>query len=228
MRPALDRFILAIPVLLIKQFPYAWIAAVVFWSWPPFFSGVFLAIVVVGLLMLRWQSAAWVSNLKREHASPDGKFYVDESPFSWRTSARKILLLLIGAAGLAWLLNGQLGLSFWQFFFMIFGFTLFYQDTRFFGTPATYAITDQGIGTRFVSGHLDYRLFLSFREISRVEKREYQKDNHWNLFARTQDPQEGLLLIPKNPNGFTKRFEKLFIVPEDREEFLAQLPQGYK
>src|SRR5512143_1122045 len=132
MRQFLDGFILGFPVLFIKQFPYAWIAALVFWSWPPFFSMVFLAVVVVGLLMLRWQSIAWLSKLRREHASQDGKFYVDESPFVPMTSVQKIALLLIGGAVIAWLLRGQLGLGFWQFFIMIVGFTLLYQDARFF------------------------------------------------------------------------------------------------
>src|SRR5512135_300806 len=110
MKQFLDRFILGFPVLFIKQFPYAWIAAIAFWSWPPFFSGIFLAIIVVGLLMLHWQSIAWVSNLRREHASKDGKFYVDQSPFPLAASARKVLLLVLGGAVLAWLLQGQLGL----------------------------------------------------------------------------------------------------------------------
>lgn len=38
---------------------------------------------------------------------------------------------------------------------------------------------------------------------------------------------DGLLMIPKNPNGFTKRIEKLFIAPQDREKFIEQLPHGY-
>ncbi len=228
MRQILDRFILAIPVLFIKQFPYAWIAAVALWAWPPAFSAIFLAVIVVGLLMLRWQSIAWISNMQREHATKGGKFHVDQSPFSLKTSAQKVLFLLIGAGVLGWLLNGQFGLSFWKIFVLIAGFTLLYQDTRFFGPPATYAITDQGIGIRFVSGHLDYRLFIPFKEISRVEKSVYQKDKRWEFFARTQDTQEGLLLLPKDPNGFTRRIEKLFIVPTDRESFLEQLPQGYK
>lgn len=228
MRQFLDRFILGFPVLFIKQFPYAWIAAIAFWSWPPFFSGVFLAIVVVGLLMLRWQSVAWVSNLRREHASQDGKFYVDESPFIPIASVRKIALLLIGGVVIAWLLRGQLGLGFWQFFIMIVGFTLLYQDARFFGGPATYVITDQGIGIRFVPGHLDYRLFFPYNEISRVEKTQYQKDKGWDLFARVQDPGEGLLLIPKDPDGFTRRIDKVFIVPKNIAAFREQLPPRYK
>src|SRR5512135_1264079 len=142
MKQFLDRFILGFPVLFIKQFPYAWIAAVAFWAWPPSFSAVFLAVVVIGLLMLRWQSVAWVSNLRREHATQEGKFYVDESPFPLAASAQKVLLLILGAAVLAWLLSkAQLGLGFWQFFIMIVGFTLLYQDTRFFGPQATYVIT---------------------------------------------------------------------------------------
>jgi hypothetical protein len=228
MRQALDHFILAIPVLFIKQFPYAWIAAIVLWSWPPYFSGIFLAVIVVGLLLLRWQSAAWISNMRREHVGKDGKFYVDEAPFSATTSARRILLLLAGAALLAWLLNGQFGLSLGKIFLLIVGFTLLYQDTRFFGASATYVITAEGIGIRFVPGHLDYRLFFPFREISRIQKSEHQKEKGWEFFARAPDQTDGLLLLPRDPNGFTRRIDKVFIVPGDREKFLEQLPQGYR
>jgi hypothetical protein len=227
MKQALDHFILAIPVLFIKQFPYAWIAAITFWSWPPTFSVVFLVIILIGLFALRWQSSAWISNLQREHAFTDGKFYVDQPLLSLTESIRKILILIAGAALLAWLLKGQFGLSFWQIFLMIVGFTLLYRDTQFFGAPTTYVITDQGIGIHFTPGHLDYRLFLSFKEIQRVEKSKYQKDLDWDAFVRTKDTQEGLLMIPRNPNGFTKRIDKLFIAPHDREKFLEQLPRGY-
>lgn len=227
MRQALDRFILSIPVLFIKQFPYAWIPAIALWSWPPFFSGLFLAIIVLGLLMLHWQSSAWIANLRREHAFEDGKFYVDYAPFSPAVAARNVLLLLAGSALIAWLLQGKFALSFWQFFLIVFGFTLLYRDTQFFGSPATYVITDQGIGVRFVPGHLDYRLFFPFREISRIEKTEYQKDRNWDFFARTREMKDGLLMTPKNPNGFTKRIEKLFIAPQDPDKFLEQLPHGY-
>jgi hypothetical protein len=137
------------------------------------------------------------------------------------------LILVAGAALLAWLLNGQFGLSFWQIFLIIVGFTLLYRDTQFFGAPTTYVITDQGIGIHFVPGHIDYRLFLTFKEISRIEKSKYEKARNWDAFVRTQDTKEGLLMIPKNPNGFTKRIENLFIAPNDMEKFLEQLPHGY-
>jgi hypothetical protein len=228
MRQFLDRFILAIPVLFIKQFPYAWIAAVVLWTWPPGFSWIFFGIIVVGLLMLHWQSAAWISNLRREHAFAEGKFHVDQPPVPIREAVQKFPILLVGAVLIAWFLQGRFGLNFWQYFFIVLGFTILYQDTRFFGAPTTYVITDQGIGIRFVPGHIDYRLFLSFKEISRLEKRAYQKGENWDLFARTREPGDGLLMIPKNTNGFTRRIDKLFIAPRDVGKFLEQLPQGYQ
>jgi hypothetical protein len=226
MKQFLDRFILGFPVLFLKQYPYAWIAAVALWRWPPGFSAIFLVIIVIGILMLRWQSRAWISNLRREHAFQDGKFYVDQPPFSLVSTVKSILILMVGAALIAWLLNGQFGLTFWQIFLIVVGFTILYRDTQFFGAEATYVITDQGIGIRFVPSHVDYRLFFPFREISRIEKAEYKKDSNWDLFAPGRDTKDGLLMIPKNPNGFTRRIEKLFIAPRDREKFLQQLPHG--
>jgi hypothetical protein len=152
MKQFLDRFILSVPVLFIKQFPYAWIAAVALWTWPPVIPGILLLIIVAAILMLRWRSRAWISNVRREHAFKDGKFHVDEPDIPWTDSARKVAILLLGAGLAAWLLDGQFRLNFWQFFFLIVGFTLLYQDTRFFGAPTTYIITNQGIGIHFIPG----------------------------------------------------------------------------
>jgi len=182
---------------------------------------------VIGVLSLRWQSAAWISHIRRQYAGNDGKFYVDQPPVTWQKAIRNIALLSAGSALIAYLLKGQFGLSFWQLLIMVVGFTIFYQDTRFFGSAVTYIITATGIAIRFVPGHLDYRLFLPYKEISRIEKSEFKKDKGWDLFARARDTKEGLLMTPKNPNGFTKRIEKLFIAPQDRERFLAELPHGY-
>jgi hypothetical protein len=91
----------------------------------------------------------------------------------------------------------------------------------------TYVITATGIGIRFVPGHLDYNLFLPYREISRIERKSYKKDLAVDLLARTSDVQEGLLMIPKDPGGFTRRVDKIFIAPVDTEEFVKQLPYGF-
>jgi len=228
MQPFFDHFILGIPRLFIKQFPYAWIAFVALWSWPPNFSVIFLLIILLGLSMLRWQSAAWLSNLRREYAPGDGKFYVDQPPIPWKKAAQNLSSLAAIAGGVAVLLRGQFVLSTWQVFFIIVGFSILYRDSLFFGSPVKYVITASGIGIHFAPGHLDYRLFLKFKEISRIERTRFQKDKGWDLFARTRDAQDGLLLTPKDPDGFSKRLERLFIVPKDIEKFLEQLPYGYK
>ena len=227
MKPFLDRLILAFPVLFLKQYPYAWIALVALWPRSPLAASLFVVVLTAGFLALRWQSAAWISYMRREHAGKDGKFYVDQPPVPWQRAVRNIAILIAWSILGAFVLNGQFGLSFWQLLVMLVGFTIFYQDTRFFGAAVTYIITATGIAIRFVPGHIDYRLFLSFKEISRIERSVYQKDSNWDLFARLRDTKDGLLMIPKNPHGFTRRVEKLFIAPGDREQFLAQLPHGY-
>ena len=227
MKEFLDRFILAFPVLFLKQYPYAWIAAVVLWPHSPAWVAIFVVIIIIGVFSLHWQSAAWISHMRRVHAGKDGKFYIDQPPVQWQRAARNIGYLIAGSQVIALILNGQFGLTFWQFFIMGVGFTLLYRDTQFFGAETTYIITATGIAIRLVPGHLDYRLFLLFREISRIERKNYKKSLDTDLFARTRQPKDGLLLIPKDPNGFTKRIDKLFIVPKDVDTFVKQLPYGF-
>jgi hypothetical protein len=228
MKEFLDRFILGFPVLFLKQYPYAWIAVVALWPRSPQFSALFLLIIAIGVLSLRWQHAAWISQMRRQHAGQDGKFYIDEPPVSWQHAIRNIAIMIALSIGVAFLLKGQFGLSFWQYFIMAMGFTIFYRDTQFFGPTSTYIITATGIGIRLVPGHVDYRLFLPFKEISRIERGEYKKAQDTDLFARTPEAKDGLLLIPKDPKGFTTRIEKLFIVPQDVDKFVEQLPYGYR
>ena len=229
MNPTLDRFILSFPRLFIKQYPYAWFPLVVLWTWPPNLSLVFLGIIVIGLLSLRWQYVAWIAYMRREYAGKDGKFYVDRPDVPWGRAARNIAILVASGTLIASLFNGQLGLTFWQLFFIFVGFMITYQDFRFFGISTTYIITATGIAVYFAPGHLDYRLFFTFKEIARIERTQYKKDQNWDFFARTREVgTDGLLLIPKDIKGFSKRMEKLFIVPQDIDKFVEQLPYGYK
>jgi hypothetical protein len=227
MKQFLDRFILGFPVLFLKQYPYAWIVVVALWPYSRSIALVFLAVVLIGILSLRWQAAAWVSQMKSEHAGEDGKFYVDRPPLPWRMAARNVALLLLGGAVIAFLLQGRLGLSFWQFYIMMVGFALFYQDNRFFGAEVIYIIVAEGIAIRFVPGHLEYRLFLPFKEISRIERATYQESREIDMIARTRQGGDGLLLTPRDPRGFTRRIDKLFIVPSDVKKFVEQLPYGF-
>jgi hypothetical protein len=224
----LDRFILDIPHLFIKQYPYAWFPLIVLWTWPPGVSILFLVIILSGMAMLQWQLSAWVSHMRREHAPGDGKFYIDRPAIAWGRAVRNIAILFVGSGLVAAFLKGQLGLTFWQIFLMIVLFTLTYRDVMFFGAPTIYIITATGIAVYFAPGHIDYRLFLTFKETSRIEPTQFQKDKGWDFFARTRNVgANGLLLIPKDINGFSKRLDKLFIVPKDIERFLEQLPYGY-
>jgi len=227
MKRTLDRFILGLPVLFLKQYPYAWIVAVALWPSSPSVALVFLAVVLIGILSLRWQAAAWVSQIRSEHVGQDGKFYVDRPPFPWRMAAWKIALLFLGSAVLAFLVQDRLGLTFWQYFIMMVGFALFYQDNRFFGAEVIYIIIAEGIAIRFVPGHLEYRLLLQFREISRIERATYRESREIDLIAKTRQGDDGLLLTPRDPRGFTKRIDRLFIVPRDVEMFVEQLPYGF-
>ena len=229
MTQTLNRFILGFPVLFLKQYPYAWIVFVALWPRSPSMALVFLAVVVIGVISLRWQAAAWISQMRSEHAPDNGKFHVDQPPIPWRMAAQKIGLLIAGGAIAAFLLQGRLGLGFWQFFFIIAGFAIFYQDTRFFGASVIYIITATGIGIRFVPGHLGYQIFLPFREIRQIERTsyKYREGSDTDVFARTREEADGLLLIPKDPRGFSKSLHKLFIVPADVEGFMQHLPYGF-
>ena len=227
MKTFLDRFILSIPRLYIKQFPYAWIVFIGLWAWPPSaIIFVFLFIILLGLLMVQWHHSAWLSTIQNEYSPGGGKFYVDRPPIPIRRAVKNISILLAAAGVVAFILNRQIGLEPWQMFVIIVGFSLLYRNTMFFGAPTTYVVTASGIAVYFAPTNLDYRLFLKFSEINRIERRGYEKDKGWDCFARVR-ADDGLLLIPKNPNGFTKRLDKLFIVPRDIEKFQGQLsPYG--
>jgi hypothetical protein len=227
MKQFLDRFILGFPVLFLKQYPYAWIAVVALWPRSPWLALLFLGVIVIGILSLRWQHAAWISHLRRQYAGTDGKFYIDEPPIPWKLTARNIAVLIVLSIAVAFILKGQFGLTFWQFLIIAIVFTILYQDTRFFGATSTYIITATGIGIRLVPGHLDYRLFLPFKEISRIERGQYHQSRDTDIFARVREAKDGLLVVPKDPKGFTTRIDKLFIVPKDVDKFVEQLPYGF-
>ncbi len=228
MKSLLNRFILGIPRLYIKQFPYAWIVFIALWTWPPNFTVIFLLVVLIGFSILQWQYSAWISSLRNEYARNDGKFHVDRPPVPIQRAVQNITILFIAAGLVSYFLSKQVRLPAVQLFILIVGFSLFYRNYLFFGAPTTYVITASGIAVHFAPGHLDYRPFLRFDEISRIERCAFQKDKGWGCFARVPYGKDGLLLIPKNPKGFTKRMERLFIIPKDIDKFQEQLPYGFR
>ena len=223
---ALEDFILGVPYLFLKKIPYAWIGVVLFWGWPPVVSGIILAIVLVGLLMMLWQERAWEARVIRENSDGQTRPFIDR-PHVPRAYQLRNLAILLGSSGLvAWVLNGRIGLSGWQWFLLLSGFMLLYKDALLFGAGATYIISDQGIGIRLVPGHVDYRLFLKFHEIWQAARTKVPEriPLRWDVLTPQKQPKEGVLLKSARREGFSKTIQsELLVVPTDRERFLEQL-----
>ena len=226
MKASLDKFILSFPVLFLKQYPYAWIAVVVLWAWPPVLSGVFLAVMAIGIASLHWRSAAWIADMRRQYAPGGEPFLVQRVPVVWSEAMRKIALLLALAGITSWLASELVGLSFWQFFIMIVGFALTYMDARFFGAQSIYLVTPTCIAIYYVPGHLDYRIILRFKEIGQVQRLDAIEkiQESWSVCSRLRNVKGGVLLMPRNPYGFSKQLQEILLTPTDVDAFLKHIP----
>lgn len=225
LKQALENFIISVPTLFIKQYPYAWFPAIVFWTWPPGISLVFFFIITVGILSLHWRVAAWISEMRRKFVPANGPLYVERTPIPIGTAARTIAMLLVSDALLAWLGN-RFGLSYWQTFILVAGFTLCYMDTRFFGATTVYIVTMSGIAIYYIPGHVDYRIFLWFKEMDKVVRLDKIEKipESWSVLSRLRTAQSGILLVPRNPRGFTKRLNEVLLTPTDVDKFLELIP----
>lgn len=224
----LENIILGIPYLFLKKIPYAWLAVIFFWTWPPaLFTWIFIAIVIIGLLMMDWQRRAWEAKLIREHHAGPEKPFIDRPKMPLNIQVRNLVLLALGSGLVAWIFQGQFELSFWQWFFMLAGFMLLYMDHRLLGATTVYILTDQGIGIRFAPGHIDYRMFFSYREIWRAQRIQVpeKKPVRWSQMTPTREPNEGVLLTPRNRDGFTRRIKsEVLLAPSDIDGFLKHIP----
>ena len=226
MKASLDKFILSFPVLFLKQYPYAWIAVVVLWAWPPILSGIFLAVMVIGIASLHWRSAAWIADMRRQYAPGGEAVLVQRVPVPWSDAMRRIFLLLAIAGVTSGLASKLVSLSFWQFFVMIVGFALTYMDTRFFGAQSIYLVTPTCIAIYFVPGHLDYRIIIRFKEIGQVQQLDTIEkiQESWSVCSRLRKAKSGVLLVPRNPYGFSKQLQEILLTPTDVHEFLKLIP----
>lgn len=224
MSALLHKWILDAPRLFIKQYAYAWIFFIALWSIPPNISLVCLFIILAGMFLLRWQHLAWIENIRAKHGG--GKFYMDEPPIPWKKSARNIFILVAVTAMVAWFWGARVGISATRFFLIIVGFMLLYRNVTFFGAPTTYIVTNNGVGVYYAPGHLDYRLFIKYNDIAKIERRAFKKDSGWSCLARIKSAEDGLLFTPKGEN-FTDWIEKMYIAPRDVEAFVGQLPREF-
>jgi len=227
MKQFLDRFILYFPVLFIKQYPYAWIAGVALWSWPPNISAAFFLIVLLGILAIHWREAAWISEMRRQHAPHGETFYIERLPIPIGRAVRNITILLVISATLAWFFSGMFRLGFWQTFILVFGFAICYLDVRFFSFVTIYIVTGGGIAIYFVPSHTDYRLFFSFKEMAEVRRLDHIEKigEKWTVLSRLRTASSGLLLVPRSPKGFTRILDgEILLTPRNVDEFLKYIP----
>ena len=224
----LENFILDIPYLFLKKIPYAWLAVIFFWIWPPvLLSWILVGIVLLGLIMMVWQRRAWETKLIREHHQKSNAVYIDRPKMPVSIQLRNMIILALGSVALAWPFQGRFELNFWQWVFLLIGFMLLYMDHRLLGSTTVYIVTDQGIGIRFAPGHIDYRLFFSYGEIRHVQPVQVPDPRplRWSVTTPTRNPKGGVLLTPRNPNGFSRQIEgEVLLTPTDTDEFMKHIP----
>jgi hypothetical protein len=222
----IENFLLGIPYLFLKKIPYAWVGVAAFWTWPPVASGILMLLVLLGLGMMVGQERAWQNKIQREYHSSPSNPYIDRPHISRLIQARNLAFVLAAGALLGWLLRGRIGLSGPQWALLLAGVMLLYKDSLLFGASTTYMITDQGIGVRFVPGHVDYRLFFRFHEIRWAEYMPTPEriPRRWDILVPKRYPKEGLLLRAVQPEGFSKQIQsEVFLAPTDIQKFLEAL-----
>jgi hypothetical protein len=223
---ALENFILEIPYLFLKKIPYAWVGVAAFWTWPPVASGVLMLLVLLGLGMMAGQERAWQNRIRREFHTGPSLPYLDRPHAPRAGQVRNLVLVLAASAVLGWLLHGRFGLSGPQWALLLAGVMLLYKDAFLFGASTTYMITDQGIGVRYVPGHVDYRLFFKFHEIWRAERLIVPEriPRRWDVLVPKRYPKEGVLLYSTRREGFSKQIQaELLLAPTDIEKFMEAL-----
>ncbi len=219
----LETFILGVPRLFLKKIAYAWLGVIFFWHWPPVSSGIFMGIMLLGLLLMVWQDRAWEARVTREFHGRDTRPYIDRPHAPLTFQIRNILLLCTVSAVLGWLLDGQFDLSGLQWFLLFTGFMLLYRDAALLGAAATYIVTDQGIGIHY---HGFYQPFFKFSEIRQAAqtKPPQRIPQHWTLMTPQKHPKEGVLLFAAQAGGFSKEIQgELLLAPTDIEKFMQAL-----
>jgi len=222
----LESILLEIPYLFLKKIPYAWVAVVALYSWPPTLSAIFLSIIVLGLLMMKGQDWAWIRRTRREFARDAASVYVTRvyAPASYRT--RNLLLVLIISAALGFFFKGQFGFSALQWMLLLSGIMILYKDALLFGAGLTVILTDMGLSLRYVPGHIDYRILIRFNEIRAVKPSKFFHNEDLSVLSPLRKPQHGLLITPRNRAGFSKTLGNIFLVVKNETDFISRLPFG--
>jgi hypothetical protein len=222
----LEKLLLGIPYRLLKTIPYAWVMAIFFWSWSPVFSGILMAIVLLGLGLMAWQKRAWENSVRREFHSGEANPYIDHPHPPRKFQILYFVLVCAGSGLVGWILNGRVNLNGLQWFLLFAGFTLLSRDAVLFGAPVSYLITDQGIGIRCVPGQVDHRRFFKFTEIWKAARTKVP-DNiplGWEVLTPQRHPKEGVLLNIIRREGLSQQIRsEVLLSPTYIEGFLGEL-----
>ena len=220
---AFHSFVLSIPYLFLKKIPYAWVPVVALWAWPPIISGIFLAIILLGMWFMVLQQRAWEAEVAREYRV----LHRDQPRAPLVFQIRNFVLVCLASAAIGWIADGKLGLSSLQWTLLLAGLMFLYKDALLFGAGTVYLITNKGIAIRYVPGHIDYRLFFGFNEIHNIEKIESVKTLPltWSVLTpQRKIVEHGLLLKPRKLDGFSKTIQEVVLCPVDPEGFIKHMP----
>lgn len=228
MEPAFGRLILKIPYPLLRKVLYIYVGAVIFWDSAPVVSIVLWGLVILTLLVIKFQSELLISSMLARY-SPDKTGYVERLRAPLAYSGPRVLLLLVAGMGAGYLLRGQLGLSGVQIFSLIVGYVVFYRETTLLGAYVVYLATGQGIGILFTPGHMLLHTFLLFGEIRCISViRDREPSSPSSFLTPVGNERSGLLLVTSSPDGFSSQDHDFFIAPKDMRAFLSHLPSTVK
>jgi hypothetical protein len=222
----LEKFILGIPYWFLKTILYAWLGAVIFWSWPPVVSGILTAIVLMSLLMMAWQRRAWEARIRREFHSGEARPFIDRPHKRRRSQVLNSVLVCIACGIIGWLLRGLANLNGLQWFLLSAGFMFASRDALIFGAPVTYIITDQVLAIRFVPGQTDHRLIFRFHEIRQAARITVPNNIplRWQVLTPQRNLKEGVLMNVVRREGLSEQVQfELLLSPTDIEGFLREL-----
>lgn len=220
-----ENFVLDIPYLFLKKIPYSWFFAVIFLTWAPTLSALLMLLILLGLGLMALQQRFWESKIQREFQK-EGAPYRVQPRMPVKTQALNAVLVLAASLFVGVMLDGRLNMTGWQWFLLTSGFMFLYRDALLFGASTVYLVTPRGIGARYVPGHVDYRLFFRYTEINYVT-RVHANDKlptNTSVLSPVREKKEGILLVAKLMDGFSKELGQVLLTPDDPEAFLAQIP----
>ena len=228
MKQSLESFILQIPYSMLRKVLYIYIGAVLFWKSAPVVSLTFWTIILTTLSLIGYQSFIRKSRIIKAHTSGE-KEYIETLRAPVEFWGPRLLLVLVAAAVTGYLLKGPFGLSGVHIFSLIVGYPLFYRETLLLGAYVAYIVTNRGIGIEYIPGHSVYQAFIGFDEIKSINIiQDRVASPTWSFLTPLSEEDQGLLLVPSNPEGFSARDQAFFITPKDVPSFLSHLPASVK